>query len=239
MGECYLRCVGATGGYLVAFSFKERFRPEWFDPGYLGDGAVPVAKGGRGAAWFFRVGEDNLVLRHFHRGGVPGRFIQKAYIFTGADSVRSFVEFKLLDQLFRRGLPVPEPVAAGYSLGGKLIYRAFIIVRRIQGARPLSEFASASCVATWHAAGSCVRKFHDAGVFHADLNCMNILVADQVYLIDFDRGRMMLEDGREGWKLSNIRRLERSVNKVLGYLPPLLRAQLWQSFLNGYHGVDQ
>jgi 3-deoxy-D-manno-octulosonic acid kinase len=236
MGEGYIRHVRATGGYLVARSFEKRFREAWFDPGYWGDNAVPVTQGGRGSAWFLLSKAGDLVLRHFCRGGVPGRFIRRDYVYTRADAVRSFAEFRLLHKLFRKGLPVPEPVAAGYSRRGQLFYHAAIIVRRISGATPLSEFASPSCVSSWHAAGACVRRFHDAGVFHADLNCMNILVSDQIYLIDFDRGRLM-PSGRGGdWKAANISRLERSVNKTLADLDAPLRQQLWQAFLDGYGG---
>ncbi|RBP29117.1 3-deoxy-D-manno-octulosonic acid kinase [Marinobacter pelagius] len=218
----------------MARSFQNRFREEWFDPRFWGDNAVPVTKGGRGSAWFIRSKSGGLVLRHFCRGGVPGRFIRREYVYTRADAVRSFVEFRLLHKLFRKGLPVPEPVAAGYSRRGQLFYHASIIIRRIPGARPLAEFASASCVSSWRDAGACVRRFHDAGVFHADLNCMNILVADNVYLIDFDRGRLMPAGKGDDWKTSNISRLERSVNKTLADLDAPLREQLWQAFLDGY-----
>jgi len=234
MGDGYIRHVGATGGYLVALSFRENFRLEWFDPDAWGDHAVPVTQGGRGSAWFIRTDAEDLVLRHFCRGGIPGRFVRRGYVYTGADAVRSFAEFRLLNTLFRQGLPVPEPVAAGYSRRNQLFYHAAIIVRRIPQARPLSEFASASCISTWRAAGACVRRFHQAGVFHADLNCMNILVADQVYLIDFDRGRMMPSGGGEDWKAANIGRLARSVNKLLRNLDAPLRDRLWQAFLEGY-----
>ncbi len=82
----------------------------------------------------------------------------------------------------------------------------------------------------------CVRRFHDANVFHADLNLMNILVSDQVYLIDFDRGKIMPSAARSGWKESNINRLERSVNKCLADLEVGLKVQLWEAFLRGYRG---
>ncbi len=219
----------------MARSFQNRFREEWFDPRFWGDNAVPVTQGGRGSAWFVHVGPEDLVLRHFCRGGIPGRFVHRDYIFATEDAVRSFAEFRLLHSLFRKGFPVPEPVAAGYARRGLVFYQASLIVRRISGARPILEFASAEQAPVWHAAGSCVRRFHDAGVFHADLNCMNILVADgTVYLIDFDRGRMMPGEVDDRWKAANVSRLARSIRKCLGNLDVTLRAQLWQSFLAGY-----
>lgn len=234
MGDSYVRQVGAGGGYLVARSFAAGFREEWFDPEFWGQDAAPVTAGGRGSAWFIASAGADLVLRHFCRGGLPGRFIRRDYIYAGTDAVRSFAEFRLLRDLFHRGFPVPEPVAAGFRRRGLLFYQAALIIRRIHGARPLSDFASADSIATWRAAGACVRRFHDAGIYHADLNCMNILVADQIYLIDFDLGRVMPGDRSDRWKTSNISRLERSVNKLLGSIDQDLRESLWQGFFEGY-----
>jgi len=133
------------------------------------------------------------------------------------------------------GLPVPEPIAAGYVRHALVSYRAALIVRRIPEAKPLSSFKSVEGTAVWHSAGECVRRFHDAGVYHADLNCMNILAADKIYLIDFDRGRM-LPDSAAGnrWKAGNVNRLERSVRKCLGEVDAATRHVLWQAFLSGY-----
>jgi len=237
MEETYIRHVEATGGYLVAGSFQHYFRDAWFDPGFWGVRAAPVTKGGRGAAWFIRKDSGDLVLRHFCRGGVPGHFLRRGYVYTRADAVRSFAEFRLLNKLHSKGLPVPEPVAAGFRRSGLVFYHASIIVRRIPNARPLSEFASVDDLEVWREAGACVRRFHNAGVCHADLNCMNILVSDQVYLIDFDRGRIKSSREGDGWRLSSISRLERSVNKCLVELGAGEREQLWQALLSGYQSA--
>ncbi|WP_150914419.1 3-deoxy-D-manno-octulosonic acid kinase [Marinobacter halotolerans] len=239
MGNGYERHLRAGGGYLVARSFGEIFREDWFDPGFWGDRASPVTTGGRGSAWFIRSEVGDLVLRHFCRGGIPGRFIRRDYVFTGRDAVRSVAEFRLLHELFHRNFPVPEPVAAGFSRRALLLYRAALIIRRIPDATPLSDFTDLAHRQTWREAGGCVRRFHDAGVFHADLNCMNILVADQVYLIDFDRGRIMPGQSNDAWKAANISRLERSVNKLLAGVEPGSREALWQAFLDGYNRTDQ
>jgi len=234
VGDSYERHVGAAGGYLVAHSFRDAFRREWFDPEFWGECAEPVTAGGRGSAWFISAATDQPVLRHFCRGGLPGRFIRRDYFYAGIDAVRSFAEFRLLHKLFHEGFPVPEPVAADFRRRGRLFYQASLIVRRIPGARPLAEFTGADSANTWREAGACVRRFHDAGVFHADLNCMNILVADRVYLIDFDRGRMMFSGQADRWKAANISRLKRSVNKLLDSVAPDVTPALWQAFLEGY-----
>jgi|25BtaG_2_1085352.scaffolds.fasta_scaffold01726_5 3-deoxy-D-manno-octulosonic acid kinase len=239
MGNSFIRHVRPSGGYLVARSLKRQFDEDWFDPAFWGRRAVPVTAGGRGSAWFLRRESGDLVLRHFCRGGFPGRFVRREYVYTYPDAVRSFAEFRLLDTLRQMALPVPEPIAAGYNRRGRIFYHAYLIVRRISGAQPLSEFASDANAATWRAAGACVRRFHDAQVFHADLNLMNIMVSDQVYLIDFDRGKLMSTGNRGDWKAANIRRLERSLNKCLANLDAGLRARLWAAFLEGYQASDQ
>ena len=240
MGKGYVKNVGATGVNLVARSFASQFNEMWFDPVFWGERAEPVTKGGRGSAWFVRADAGDLVLRHFSRGGLPGRFIGREYVFVREDAVRSFAEFRLLDELFCKGFPVPEPVAAGYQRRAGVLYHAALIIRRIPGAVPLAEFNAADCLPTWHAAGRCVRRFHDAGVYHADLNCMNILVAEgRVYLIDFDRGRVVPRGRGDRWKSSNIDRLERSVSKCLSEIEGPARALLWQAFLEGYARAHQ
>ena len=233
MAKTYEKNVGPTGGHLVARRFKDTFREEWFDPDYWGEQAEPVSKGGRGSAWFLAPETcEPLVLRHFARGGLPGRFIKRDYLFLGVDRVRSLAEFRLLDQLYQQGLPVPEPVAAGFIRRG-LFYRAQILITCIPDARPLADFTSESHASIWWDAGVCVRQFHNAGVYHADLNCMNILVADRIYLIDFDRGqRMNNSDG--DWRAANLRRLERSVAKFFDESEREIQGRLWRSFLAGY-----
>lgn len=219
----------------MAYPFISQFSEEWFDPLFWGELAVPVTKGGRGSAWFVSSSAGDFVLRRFSRGGLPGRFIGREYVFTREDAVRSFSEFRLLDTLFRTGYPVPEPVAAGYKRHAGLFYYAALVIRRIPGAVPLAGFTSGQCLKTWQAAGTCVRRFHDAGVCHADLNCMNILVAaDKVYLIDFDRGKFMPPGQSDYWKALNINRLQRSVGKCLKEVDDQVRSRLWQAFLDGY-----
>ena len=48
--------------------------PDLLEPAWWGDAAVPVASGGRGAAWFVRGAFGDGVLRRYRRGGVvlPG-----------------------------------------------------------------------------------------------------------------------------------------------------------------------
>jgi 3-deoxy-D-manno-octulosonic acid kinase len=66
----------------------------------------------------------------------------------------------------------------------------------------------------WRKIGRSVRGFHEAGVFHADLNAHNILIdpVGEVFLIDFDKGA--LREASPQWKKTNLSRLHRSLLKL-------------------------
>jgi 3-deoxy-D-manno-octulosonic acid kinase len=207
-----------------------------FDPAALGRaGRIRAATaGGRGSAWFVtaRGGGGEWVLRHYRRGGFVARFVRDAYLWPGERAVRAFRELRLLEDLERLGLPAPAPVAARYVRRG-LVYRADLITVAIPGVEPLSVRMGPDLpLTTWRAIGACLRRFHDAGVFHADLNAHNVLLdlAGRVWLVDFDRGE--LRAGRDGgWRQANLARLERSLLKVSA---GRYRPEHWAALLDGY-----
>ena len=89
----------------------------------------------------------------------------------------------------------------------------------------------------WWEIGACIRSFHDARIYHADLNARNILLNPQngnVHLIDFDKGS--IRQLGEGWKVSNLARLQRSLNKFKSMNTSFYYdEQSWQALLDGYH----
>jgi 3-deoxy-D-manno-octulosonic acid kinase len=186
----------------------------WFDPEYWGEQARPVDAGGRGGARFVDAGGKSLVLRQYRRGGLVSKVSERHYLFTGHKQVRSVAEFELLKDLYDLDLPVPQPVAAWYERKGPF-YQAAIIVERIPGAVTLGSIWRVLPEETWAEIGRIIRRFHDAGVFHADLNCFNILlVGKAIYLIDFDRGKLQRSGGMTNRsKHANLQRLRRSLSK--------------------------
>ena len=74
--------------------------------------------GGRGAAWFVGSTAQPWVLRHYQRGGLAARVARDRYLYLGEQRVRAFAEWRLLAQMYERGLPVPRPVAARYRRRG-------------------------------------------------------------------------------------------------------------------------
>ncbi|MFC4309031.1 3-deoxy-D-manno-octulosonic acid kinase [Steroidobacter flavus] len=180
--------------------------------------ALEEIAGGRSSIAVLNVSESSRwVLRHYRRGGLMARLSQDSYFWSGAARTRSFAEWRLLAELRRRGLPVPAPIAARY-VRGLFTYRADLITELLPGTRTLADSITGHDLseAGWRAVGQTVGAFHREGVHHADLNANNILLADpapQVYLLDFDRGRI---EARGAWEQAVLARLRRSLEKIKG-----------------------
>ena len=170
---------------------------------------------GRGSACFISGPFGDAVLKRYFRGGHLARWNRESHLYAGVGRSRPFREFNLLVWMMKQQLPVPIPRAALVERDG-WFYRGALITAALSQTRRFSETFSQSApdLSLWRSVGQCVRRFHDAGVFHADLNVNNILLdaAGQVFLVDFDKSRRAT--GGERWKLANLRRLRRSVNKV-------------------------
>ena len=176
--------------------------------------ALTAHSGGRGSIHFIEDRGRHWALRRYLRGGIVARLVRERFLFLGEERTRSFLELRLLASLLQEGLPVPAPVAAGYQRRG-CTYVAELITERLVGAASLTEMLRAGRMneARWTAIGRCLRRFHDAGVQHADLTANNIMLGDsgEVWLLDFDRGRLR-EPG--GWRARVLDRLARSLAKI-------------------------
>jgi 3-deoxy-D-manno-octulosonic acid kinase len=196
--------------------------------------SAPSVIGGRGSAWIVARPGAGWVLRHYRRGGLPGRFIRDLYLWTGLDATRPWREWRLLDSLYKEGLPVPRPVAARVTRAGPC-YRGDLLTLRITGAHSLAELLSSQARdIPWRAVGGCLRRFHAAGVWHADLNAHNLLVDGEgrVHLIDFDRGARRVP--ARGWQQANLARLARSLEKLA---PGSTGGDGWRALLDGHGGA--
>ena len=190
---------------------------------------------GRGNTMIVSDGSREFVLRHYVRGGLPGRIIHDTYLWTGERKTRSFSEWYLLARLVKLGLPVPRPAAARYIRMGPF-YRADLLTVRIPGIRSLAERIAEGpgTEATWAGIGRDLYRFHAAGVYHADLNAYNVQLdaEDRLVLLDFDRGRLM-EPGV--WQQKNLARLHRSLQKVKSLDKRLYYGKAnWNQLLEGY-----
>ena len=198
--------------------------------------AAPNAeRGGRGAVWFVATPAADAVLRHYRRGGLVARFARDRYFWTGSENTRSFAEFRLLLQLREHSLPVPRPILAGYRRCWPLHYRADLLMEQIKQATSLAELMRAGAIdsSVLSALGITLARFHQVGVDHADLNAHNVLFdrEGQWWVIDFDRGRLRQPDAH--WPQQRLRRLQRSMRKLMDGDPT--QADRWWQQLQQAH----
>ncbi len=205
----------ASGGILYDGQSLDRLDEAWFEADYwYREGRVEGLATGRGTTLIVKAANGNWVLRHFQRGGLVAKPFKDRYLWSRADATRPFREWRLLRDLFERGLPVPRPVAARFERSG-IWYRGDLITHYLPATQSLAELLDTGPQQeeVWGSIGRVLRQFHDAGVYHADLNAHNIVLNErgEVFVVDFDRGEIRTK-GR--WQKSNLERLERSVRKL-------------------------
>ena len=227
----------AEGAILFDAAVSPQVGHDWFAPDYWRErDALRPQAGGRGGVAIIATPVGECVLRHYRRGGLVAALMGDRYLWMGADRTRPFEEFRLLAKITRLGLPGPTVVAARYCRRGT-IYRADLITRRIAAAQTLAECLAAGRLDGELAeeVGALVARFHRAGVWHADLNAHNVLVtSDELYLIDFDRGR--LRTPANAWQQANLRRLRRSLLKLgaASQGEATFQETIWQPLLYRY-----
>jgi len=151
--------------------------------------AVTGQSTGRNTVWFVRQHQQEWVIRHYYRGGLVGKLLTDWFWCQPVASSRAMAEFTMLRQMRALGLPVPTAIAARMVKRG-FGYSADIIIERIAGSRDLFGYLQQQplSIAQWQQLGQLIARFHQAGVYHSDLNCHNILFDDhQFWLIDFDK----------------------------------------------------
>jgi len=219
-------------------SLINHMREAWFDPAaWSGSPVAPGYSGGRGTTLFITCEGQSWVLRHYHRGGTVARFASDAFAWLGRDRTRSFAEWRLLARIREAGLPSPRPVAARYVRSG-LLYRADLITVRIPDVVPLSTRLARAPLAeaVWRRVGECIGRYHAACVCHADLTAHNLQIKgnDEIFLLDFDRGRIM--PGAGPWRERNLERLHRSLTKISGKGAIRFGGTEWETLREGYRG---
>jgi 3-deoxy-D-manno-octulosonic acid kinase len=215
--------------------------PDWFDPArWRARDALTGQAQGRGASYFFREGGGDYALRHYRRGGLVAPLLGDRYLRRALQNTRAWREWDMLARLWSEGLPVPRPVAARVVFNGPF-YRADIITARLPAPLKLVEVLKTRPLKPeeWQAAGRLIRRFHEAGVYHADLNAHNIVfAADRMYLLDFDRGS--IRGHKRFWPARSLRRLRRSLRKSARQNPVFHFSESdWEIFLKAYRSVSE
>lgn len=214
------------------------FPPQYFDPehwrengGYEGE-----AEEGKGSTVFVRHEGQSWAMRHYCRGGGMALLFRDIYLWLGLQRTRPWREWYLLAKLHEQGLPVPAPIAARV-VRSRFVYRADLVMQKIENARIWQDYMREDALRAtdWQALGRFLRRFHDAGLYHHDLNIRNIMRTGdgELYLIDFDQAR--LRSSGSAWKRQNLERLHRSIDKLqrqgidLHFSEPS-----WRQMLQGY-----
>ena len=211
------------------------FSPEFFEPEYWRKhDAIEGTARGRGTTWFIRAGDSQLRTASLPPRRPDGKNLHG----------RVLVEWRIGDAFLRRVVPHLSPASRGLACahthrGVLPAPGAFLSRRPHHPAHREQRTAGGAAVegplsfTQWIAVGRCIRRFHDAGVYHADLNAHNILLTpEQVYLIDFDRGELRK---RGWWADTTLVRLYRSLEKVtLLAAPESFTDEDWHSLLAGY-----
>lgn len=195
---------------------------------------------GRGNTLVVGDGRREFVLRRYRRGGLIGRIIKDTYFWRGEDETRCFREWRLLRKLVARGMRVPVPAAARYRRTA-MFYTAELLTVRVPGIRSLANRLIDSPVTRefWPGLGHDIAGFHEAGVYHADMNAYNVQVDpdDNCWLLDFDRGKL---NPHGTWKQETLGRLHRSLHKIRSMTPQVRFAEAdWERFLEGYFSASR
>lgn len=214
---------------------------EMFDASYWQQqDAILGSATGRGTAWFIKHSTTDMVLRHYYRGGLIGKFINDSYVFMGLMNTRAAKEFVLLKQMQEWCLPAPKPVALNVVRNG-LTYQADILISLIAGASDLVGLLTQSSIPDelWVDVGYTIKLFHQKNIYHHDLNAHNIMIDsdNKVWLIDFDQGKVMPKGGQ--WQEDNLQRLLRSFKKEAKKLPVFhFTENHWQLIMRGYEKLN-
>ncbi len=170
------------------------------------------AGAGRGPLFRFPLDDAWGMMRPFRRGGIMRHFLQDGFLFTN----RPRRELLVHAYCHRLGLPVPEPLGASWERRG-IVFRGAFATRELHGQDLLAVLKATpnGQEGVLEAAGDAVRAFHEAGVFHADLQLRNLFVGDggKVFLLDLDKAVRTDHALPEGSRIRNLLRLRRSFEK--------------------------
>jgi 3-deoxy-D-manno-octulosonic acid kinase len=182
----------------------------------LEDGEGEPIDGGRGGTSRIATDQGGVVVRRFRRGGAM-RWLGALYF---GPRPRPLREFSVLLRARRRGLAVPEPLAAVVERRFGVCYRGRLLMREVVGGTPLLHWleheTGPDIVALLARA---LRDVHDAGLDHPDLNLGNVLVVARSYgprlvFVDLDRARLRTMPLGVAARRRSLARLRRSAAKL-------------------------
>jgi 3-deoxy-D-manno-octulosonic acid kinase len=169
--------------------------------------------GGRAPHPVVALPDGKAVVRRFRRGGMVRHVNRDRYF--GGD--RAEEELRATEAARAGGVRAPEVIAAG-RIGARLGYRAMLATRLIPDVRDAAAALSGGIerAGVLREAGRQIARMHAAGVAHPDLNLRNLLVGDagEVWVIDFDRARVLKGAVPRDRRERDLERLARSAAKL-------------------------
>jgi 3-deoxy-D-manno-octulosonic acid kinase len=178
-----LRQRGAVGWV------REDLAPLGLAP-FWGDLSPMAQAKGRGGVGLLAIGDVQLVVRPYLRGGALGALLRDRY----PGPARARAELATLAALRQQGVPVVAPVAAVAQRSGAF-WRLRLCTELVADALPVPAFLAAHPEArrfVADAVGTVVRLAFAAGLRHPDLHLDNVLCASRgekvrAVLVDLDR----------------------------------------------------
>lgn len=240
----WIQSDDSTNYIYVRADLKHLISADWFEPHFWGSQKkITGSSQGRFTTYFIDYTDDagitnNMVLRHYYRGGMVRYLSKDKFIYTGIEKTRCYLELEMLAKMSALALPVPVPVAARVQKHGFSLCSNAILIETIPGTKDgFHHLIDGPLVdKTWFAIGQTIKRFHDENVFHSDLNIHNILIDtnQNVYLIDFDNCKFLEKDDK--WPTQNLARLYRSLMKEKRLHDCFHFEQSdWQTLLAGYN----
>ena len=202
----YVRIDRRGTSALVHPEFAVALSPAIFD----GEGLRPTGYVGRSAIQSVDTPNGTVLIRQCRRGGALRNILRDKYLLHN----RPRAELSVHREAYRLGVATVLPVAVVWKRTGPL-FSGSIATLQVEATdlrRRMSEEGGVS-PAELAACGRAIWSMHAAGIVHADLNTMNLLVrGDEAWVIDFDKSHIVTEVGRLHAR-DNFLRLRRSMLK--------------------------
>jgi 3-deoxy-D-manno-octulosonic acid kinase len=162
-------------------------------------------------------GGAGVVVKRLSHGGLLAGLTDDRFLTAG----RFRTQVLLADHLSSYGVPTPEVAFAGWRRVRGLV-RGEIGTRRVAGGQDAADYffgEPGTLPVGWlgiaTAIGKQVANMHRVGVWHGDLNLMNLYLGNrgEVMVLDLDKGVLTPGPVGRGAREGNLARLERSIRK--------------------------
>ena len=202
-----------------------------------GSGAETVGGGRAPHPVVELAGGERVVVRRYRRGGMMRHLNRERYLLGH----RAFEELRVTEHAAVVGVRVPAVLAAVERRAG-VFYTAALATRWIADGQELAGWIEGRderrVGLALYEAGRQIGRMHRAGIVHPDLNLRNLLVVEDVpgpvvYILDFDRARLLGDSVAPADRARGLRRLARSARKL--HAP--IGGDAWEALRQGY-GAD-